>query len=132
MQSVQQASYSYPDTGYRDILAMQRPSITSANLNAGEISPHLDIPSASAISHGTQPHEQQSFAYFLDGGCNAAASASSSDDKTAVRLQAGIMTETHPHQMGRLSSDLLSDFQFPTHEPALYPGFTPGWSFPSA
>lgn len=109
----------------------QRPSITSADLSAGEISPHIDIPSTSSISHGAQTHEQQSFAYFLDGTCNAA-TASSEAKNAAVRLHSGIMPETHPHQMGGLSSDLLSDFQFPTHEPSLYPEFTPGWSFPSA
>lgn len=128
LQSVQQASYSYPDTGYQDMLVMQRPSITSADLSAGEISPHVDISSASAILHGPQPHEQQSFAYFLDGSGGA---ASSSDTKTAVRLHTGIMPEAHTHQMSGLSSDLLSDFQFSTHEPSLYPGFTQGWSFPS-
>lgn len=131
LQAVQQARYSYPDTGYQDMLAMQqRPSITSADLSAGEISPHIDIPPGSSIPHGPQPHEQQSFAYFLDGGCNAA--GSSSDAKTAVRLHTGIMPETHHHQMNNLSNDLLGDFQFPTHEPSLYHGFTPGWSFPSA
>lgn len=132
LQSVQQASYTYPDPGYHDMLGMQqRPSITSADLSAGEISPHIDIPSTSSISHGAQTHEQQSFAYFLDGTCNAA-TASSEAKNAAVRLHSGIMPETHPHQMGGLSSDLLSDFQFPTHEPSLYPEFTPGWSFPSA
>lgn len=129
LQSVQQASYNYPGPGYPDILAMQRSSITSADLNAGEISPHIDISSASSISHCPPPHEQQSFAYFLDGSGSA---ASSSDTKTPVRLHTGIMPEAHTHQMGGLPSDLLSDFQFSSHEPSLYPGFTPGWSFPSA
>lgn len=133
LQSVQQASYSYSDNGYHQgMLAMQqRPSITSADLNAGEISPHMDIPSVSAISHNPQTHEQQTFAYFLDAGCNAP-SGPSSDAKAAVRLQAGIMPDTHSHPMSGLSGDLLSDFQFSTHEPSLYSGFTPGWSFPSA
>lgn len=133
LQSVQQASYSYPDTGFHPgMLAMQqRPSITSADLNAGEISSH-DILSASGTSYGPQPHEQQSFAYFLDAGCNASSAGSSSEAKTAVRLQTGSLPDTQSHSMGGLSSDLLSDFQFSTHEPSLYPGFTPGWSFPSA
>jgi hypothetical protein len=134
LQSVQQASYSYPDNGYHQglLAVQQRPSITSADLNAGEISPHVDIPSASAIAHNPQPHEQPSFAYFLDAGCNASSAGSSVEAKTAVRLQTGVMQDTHSdHPMSELSSDLLSDFQFSTHEPSLYPGFTPGWSFPS-
>jgi hypothetical protein len=131
LQSVHQASYSYPD-GYQDILALQqRPSITSADLNAGGISPQMEISSASMVSHGPQPHEQLSFAYFPDVGCNAGG-GSSSEGKTAVRLQAGIMPETHSHSVSGLSGDLLSDFQFSTHEPSLYPGFTLGWPFPSA
>ncbi|CEO59169.1 hypothetical protein PMG11_03854 [Penicillium brasilianum] len=130
MPTVPQAGYSYLDSGFQDILAMQhRPSITSADLSAGEISPHVDIPPGSSISHGLQPHEQQSFAYFLDGGCNA---ADPSNAKTAVRLHTGIMPESHHHEMNGLSSALLGDFHFTTHEPSLYPGFTPGWSFPSA
>lgn len=128
LKSVQQASYSYPGTGYPDMLAIQRPSTTSADLSPGEISPHIDVSSASSISHDPLPHEQQSFAYFLHGSCNA---ASASDAKAAVRLQTGSMPEAHPHQMGVLSSDLLSEFQFATHEPSLYSSFTPGWSFPS-
>lgn len=135
LHSVQQASYSYPDTGYHQgmLTMQQRQSITSADLNAGEISPHVDIPPASTIPHGPQPHEQQSFTYFLDGGCNPSSTGSSVEAKTAVRLQTGIMPDTSSHHpMSGLSGDLLSDFQFPTHESSLYPGFTPGWSFPSA
>ncbi|KAJ5167289.1 uncharacterized protein N7482_006070 [Penicillium canariense] len=88
-QSVQQTTYSYPDARYQDMLAMQRPSIPSADLSAGEI----DIPSGSSRSQGPHPHDQPPFAYFMDEGCSAAAS---SDAKAAVRLQTGIIPEAHP------------------------------------
>lgn len=126
MQSMQQANYSYPDTGFQDMMAISRSSITAADLGSNEL-PHVDISTRSSVSHG-HSHEQ-SLAYYLNGNCNTV--NGQTDPKTAARTHTGIMPETQPHQMGNLSGDILSDFHFQPQESPFYPGFTPGWSFPS-
>ncbi|KAJ5126759.1 hypothetical protein N7448_007538 [Penicillium atrosanguineum] len=126
MQSVQQAPYNYADAGYQEIIAMPRSSISAPDLASNENSPHVDVTTKSAVSHG-QPHNQ-SFAYFLDGSCNA---QDHQESKSAVRMHTGIMLETHSHPISNMSNDILGDFQFQPQESPFYPGFTPGWNFPS-
>ncbi|KAJ5682753.1 hypothetical protein N7462_005918 [Penicillium macrosclerotiorum] len=130
MQSVQPANY-YPDPNYQDMIPLQRSSLSATDLGSGDISPHIEIPAGTSVPHGPHPHEQQSFAYFLDGSCNTGPDGQPSA-KTTARLHTGIMPETHTHQMGILPSDMLGEFQFQAQETPYYPGFTPGWTFPAA
>ena len=134
MQPVPSAGYNYAEAGYQNMIpSMPRSSMNSVDLGSNEIPPHVDIAAGSSVPHGHQHHHHhhhdQSFTYYLDGSCNAA--DSQADVKPAPRMHTGIMPE-HPHQMGGLSSDMLGDFQFQPQEPSYFPGFTPGWSFPSA
>lgn len=126
MQPAQPTPYNYGEAGYREMIAMSRSSISAPDLASNEIPPHADMTARSSVSHG-QPHDQ-SFAYFLDGSCSTQDQAES---KAAVRMHTGIIPETHSHPMGNLSSDMLGDFQFQPQEAPFYPGFSPGWTFPS-
>jgi hypothetical protein len=126
MQSVQQAPYNYAEAGYQDMITIPRCSISAPDLASNEIPPHVEMAVRSSVSDG-QPHDQ-SFAYFLTGSCNAQVQ---SDPKAAVRMHTGIMPETNSHPMPNISSDILGDFHFQPHESPFYPGFTPGWTFPS-
>ena len=126
MQSVQQSPYNYAEAGYQEMITMPRSSINAPDLASSEIPPHVDMATRSSVSHG-QRHDQ-SLAYFLDGNCNT---QDQPESKAAVRMHPGIIPETHNHHMGNLSSDILGDFQFQHQESHFYPGFTPGWTFPS-
>lgn len=128
MQSVPQTGYSYPETGYQDMMSLPRSSITATDLGSNEIPPHVDISARSSISH-THGHEQ-SFAYYLDGNCSAV--DGQTESKAAARMLTGLVPEAHHAQMSSLSTDMLSDFHFQPQESAFYHGFTPGWTFPSS
>lgn len=128
MQTVQQSNYSYPETGYQDMMSLSRSSMTATTeLGSSEIPSRVDISARSSISHSHGP--EQSFAYYLDGSCNAV--DGQTDPKGAGRMHTGILPETHHTQMNHLSADMLSDFHFQPQESAFYHGFTPGWTFPS-
>lgn len=127
LQSVPPANYSYPENGYQDMISMQRSSIAGPELGSGDIPPHVQVTGSSSAPN-SHSHDNP-FGYFLDGSCNSA--DGQPDVKPAVRLHSGIMPETHPHQMGNLPSDMLSDFQYQASDPNFYSGFTPGWTFPS-
>lgn len=105
---------------------MPRSSIAGTELGSGDIPPHVHV-AASSSAPNAHSHDR-SFGYFLDGSCNSA--DGQPDVKPAVRLHSGIMPETHPHQMGNLPGDMLSDFQYQHQDSSFYPGFTPGWAFP--
>lgn len=130
MQSVPQTGYSYcPEPGYGDMMALLPRSSITADMGSSEIPHphHVSISARSSVSHG-HPHDQ-SLAYFLDGNCGA--TDFQNESKAGVALHSGVMPETHHHQMGNLSGDMLGGFQFQSRESALYPGLTPGWTFPS-
>lgn len=120
-------NYSYPETGYQDMMSIPRSSITARDLGSNDISSHVDMSASSSVSH-SHAHEQ-SFAYYLDGSCNGV--DGQADSKPAVRMHTGIMPETHHTQMGNLSADMLNDFHFQPQDSTFYHGFTPGWGFPS-
>ncbi|CAI7623139.1 unnamed protein product [Penicillium pancosmium] len=127
LQTVASTNYAYSESGYHDMISLQRPSITGAELTSGDIPPHVHVAGSSSAPN---PHSHDpSFGYFLDATCNSA--DSQPDVKLAIRLHSGIMSETQPYQMGNLPSDMLSDFQYQAQDPNFYPGFTPGWAFPS-
>ncbi|KAJ5596823.1 hypothetical protein N7450_003281 [Penicillium hetheringtonii] len=121
------STYSFPDTGYQDILSMQRSSITGAELSSADIPPRVH-PGASSSASNPHSHDP-SFGFFLDGTCNSA--DGQPDVKPAIRLHPGIMPETHAQQIGNLPSDMLSDFHYQTQDSSFCTGFTPGWAFPS-
>lgn len=125
MQPVQQPNYNYTDAGYQNMLSMPRSSISAADLASNDIPPHVEIAPISSVPHGH--HQDQSYAYYFD----SCSSTDSQDVKPVARMHTGIMPEHHTHTMGNLSSDMLGDFSFQTQESPFYPGFTPGWSFPS-
>ncbi|KAI2791118.1 hypothetical protein POX_c03973 [Penicillium oxalicum] len=132
MQSVPQTSFSYPGSGFQDFYPSSRPSVGSADLNPGDISPNLDLSSISMISQESQRQDLRSLAYFLDPLCNIESTSSTTGIKHAGRLNHGLeMSETSAQPTGDLSGDLLSDFTFSTHEHALYQGFNSGWTFSS-
>ncbi|KZN93361.1 Fluconazole resistance protein [Penicillium chrysogenum] len=131
LQPVHQTSYSYPDAGYHDLMALQQRSSMTAPDMGTDIAPHVDLPSApSALSHHQHAHHEPSFPYVLDGCCP---NPQQDVKPVLARLQPGIMAESHtnPHHLaGSLPTDMMGDFQFQTHDSAFYPGFTPGWNFP--
>ncbi|KAJ5901702.1 hypothetical protein N7495_002230 [Penicillium taxi] len=140
MQSVQSANYSYPDTGYQNMVPMPRSSLNSVDLSSNDISPHNEISagsgssglgsvstSAPSISHSQHPNDQE-FPYYMDGGGSAA--EGQADIKFAVRMHPGIIPD-HSHHSAHLSAELLGDFHFQAQDSPFFPGFTPGWSFPS-
>lgn len=131
LQPVHQTSYSYPDAGYHDLMALQQRSSMTAPDMGTDIAPHVDLPSApSALSHHQHAHQEPSFPYVLDGCCP---NPQQDVKPVLARLQPGIMAESHtnPHHLaGSLPTDMMGDFQFQTHDSAFYPGFTPGWNFP--
>ncbi|CAI7567123.1 unnamed protein product [Penicillium bialowiezense] len=102
-------SYSYQD-GY-DLMPLPR-SMTAPDIV--DLPPHVDL-AASAL------HEQ-SYPYAL-GCCEQ-----SQDVKPVVSRMPALID--HPAHMG-LSSEMMADFQFQGPE-TYYPGFTPGWNFPSS
>ncbi|KAJ5786635.1 uncharacterized protein N7503_011847 [Penicillium pulvis] len=112
---------NYTDPGYQNLMNLPRSAgMTSLDLGPAEISPHhVDI-AGSSLPHGNR-HEQGY--YYLDG-C-----AETQDVKPAARMHTGIMRPMQ-HQMG-VSGDLLGDFPFQAQDSPYFPGFTPGWSFPS-
>lgn len=126
MQSVQQTPYDYAEAGYQEMIPVPRSSISAPDLASNENPPHIDATTKSSVSYG-QPHDQ-SFAYFLAGGCNTQAHQES---KAAVQMHPGIMPEAHSHSLGNMCNHILGDFQFQPQESPFYPGFTPGWNFPS-
>ena len=125
MPSAQASNYNFPDAGYQTMMPMPpRSSINSVDLSPNELPPHVELSAGSSVA---QAHSHDpSYAYYLDGSCNGDGQA----DTKPARLSTGIMPD-HPHQMGPVSSDMLSEFHFQTQESPFYPGFTPGWTFPS-
>ncbi|KAJ5361721.1 C6 transcription factor [Penicillium brevicompactum] len=101
-------NYNYQD-GY-DLMPMPR-SLTAPDI--ADIPPHADL--ASSALH------EQSYPYAL-GCCDQP-----QDVKPVVSRMPLI---DHQGHMG-LSSEMMADFQFQGPE-AFYPGFTPGWNFPSS
>ncbi|KAJ5649111.1 uncharacterized protein N7484_002834 [Penicillium longicatenatum] len=127
MQSMPQSGggyNSFPDAAYQNLMGLPRSSgMGSLDLGPSEISPHVDIATgSSSLPHGNR-HEQ-GYTYYLDGCADAQA-----DVKPAARMHTGIMRPMQ-HQMG-LPGDLLNDFPFHAQDSPYFPGFTPGWSFPS-
>ncbi|KXG46329.1 uncharacterized protein PGRI_051850 [Penicillium griseofulvum] len=131
LQPVQQTSYSYPDAGYHDLVALQQRSSMSVPDMGPDIAPHVDMPSTSSHHHQHAHHE--SFPYVLDGCCDPG--TPQQDVKPVLaRLPPGLMAESHTHPIhltGNLSAEMMGEFHFQTHDSAFYPGFTPGWNFPS-
>ncbi|CAI7607249.1 unnamed protein product [Penicillium glandicola] len=132
-----QTSYSYPDAGYHDLMALQqRPSMSSMSVPdmGTDIAPHVDMASApSGLPHHPQhAHHDSPFPYVLDGCCDPG--TTQQDVKPVLsRLPSGLMeSHTHHHHLaGNLSADMMGDFHFQGHDSTFYPGFTPGWNFPS-
>ena len=134
LQPVQQPSYSYPEAGYHDLMALQRSSMTAPDM-CTDISPPLEL-SAGPLS---LPHHQQHdppFSYVLDDCCD---SATAQPDTKPVLTRHHSLTNTHPHPhphshahplAGNLSGDMIRDFHFQANDSGFYQGFTPGWSFP--
>ncbi|KAJ5091314.1 hypothetical protein NUU61_006184 [Penicillium alfredii] len=124
-------NYGYAETGYHELLPTPRSSLGAADLAPGEIPPHVEVPSAPLSVQHAGPHDP-SFPYFLDGCCDLM-DAPPAAKSAAVRLPSGVMPDAHQshHLSGNLSGDMLSDFQFSMQETPFYPGFTPGWTFPS-
>ncbi|KAJ5704018.1 hypothetical protein N7493_011156 [Penicillium malachiteum] len=123
------------DPGYQShLMSLSRSGIQAVDLSP-DIPPRVDIAPATAVSvpvshahaHAHAPahphHRQdQSFTYYLDGCAGA-------DSQVDVKPRLhGLIPE---HQIG-LSGDMLGDFGFHGQESNFFPGFTPGWSFPSA
>ncbi|KAG0158501.1 hypothetical protein PDIDSM_6016 [Penicillium digitatum] len=133
-QPVHQTSYSYPDAGYQDLMALQqRPSLSAPDMGP-DIAPHVDLSSASSglPHHPQQALHELSFPYVLDGCCDSG--TSQQDVKPVIaRLPPGLMAESHVHShhlAGNLSAEMMGDFHFQAHD-SFYSGFTPGWNFPS-
>lgn len=131
-QPVHQTSYSYPDAGYHDLMVMQQRSSMSAPDMGADIA-HIGLPSGpSGLPHIPQhAHLEPPFPYVLDGCCDPG--TPQHDVKPVLsRLPSGLMAESHshPHHLGNLSVEMMGDYNF-QHDPAYYPGFTPGWNFPS-
>lgn len=126
LQPAQPSNYGFPEPGYQNMMPMTRSSIHSVDLSPNELPPHVDIPGSSIGHAHAHPHDP-SYPYYLDGACNP---ADGQADTKPARLSTGIMPD-HPHQMGPVSSDMLGDFHFQAQESPFYPGFTPGWAFPS-
>ncbi|KAJ5161860.1 hypothetical protein N7492_007252 [Penicillium capsulatum] len=118
LQPTQPSNYGFPEPGYQAIIPMARSSIHSIDLSPNEIP-------GPAMGH--THHPDPSYAYYLDGGCNPADGPA---DTKPVRLSTGIMPD-HTHQMGPLPGNMLGDLPFHAQESPFYPGFTPGWAFPS-
>ncbi|KAJ5491301.1 hypothetical protein N7539_002868 [Penicillium diatomitis] len=132
MQATQQTNLSYPGNGFPGFFAPARPSIGSADSSSGDVFSHIDNSSPSILSHHPPRHDQQLLTYFLDPASNIA-SSSSIESKSVDRYNQGFhISETHSHAAATLPGDVWTDFNFPTHDQALYETFTPSWSFPSA
>ncbi|OQE38319.1 hypothetical protein PENCOP_c008G08121 [Penicillium coprophilum] len=135
LQPVHQTSYSYPDAGYHDLMALQQRSSMSAPDMGPDIPPHVDMPSTSSglPHHPQHTHHEPPFPYVLDGCCDPG--TPQQDVKPVLaRLPPGLMADshTHPHHLaGNLSAEMMSEFHFQAHDSTFYPGFTPGWNFPS-
>lgn len=134
MQSIQQPSYSFPETPYQDMMSVPRSSITAADLGSNEISHHVDVSAKSSICHGhshghghVHSHDA-SFGYYLDGHSNTV--HGQTDSKSVMRMHSNLMPETYSHQMGSSSNDMLNDFHFTPNGSPFYTDFTPGWTFP--
>lgn len=110
----QNQSQYYADQAYQSHLLMHRASVP-VDLPA-DLPPHVDL---SASMPPRQSHDQ-SFTYYLDSNC-----ADAQPDVKPARLH-GIPEHA---QIGSVP-DMLSEFQF-HGDSAFFPGFTPGWTFPS-
>jgi hypothetical protein len=111
-----QTSYSYPDAGYQNLMALQRGSMSAPDM--ADIPPHVDLSGSAGL-----PHHEQSFQYGV-GCCEQ-----TQDVKPAIsRLPPGLME--HPGMAG-MSAEMMGEFQFQGNDGAFYPPFTPGWTFPS-
>ncbi|KAJ5365662.1 hypothetical protein N7517_008548 [Penicillium concentricum] len=133
LQPVHQTSYSYPDAGYHDLMALQQRSSMSASDMGPDIPPHADMPTSSGLPHHPQhAHHEPPFPYVLDGCCDPG--TPQQDVKPVLaRLPSGLMGEshTHPHQLAEnISAEMMGEFHF-QQDSSFYPGFTPGWNFPS-
>ena len=111
-----QTSYSYPDAGYHNLMALQRSSMSAPDM--AEIPPHVDLTGPSGL-----PHHEQSFSYGL-GCCEQ-----TQDVKPVISRLPGLME--HPGHMPGMSAEMMGEFQFQGNDSTFYPGFTPGWTFPS-
>ncbi|KAJ5676742.1 uncharacterized protein N7477_002375 [Penicillium maclennaniae] len=126
MQSLQQTPYNYAEAGYQEMITMPRSSIGGPDLASTENLPNVDLTTKSSASNG-QPLDQ-SFAYYLAGSCST---QDHQESKAAIRMHPGIMPKAHSHSLGNMSNDILGDFPFQPQDIPFYPGFTPGWGFPS-
>lgn len=135
LQPVHQTSYSYPDAGYHDLMALQQRSSMSAPDMNTDIAPHVDLPSTSSglPHHPQHAHHEPPFPYVL-GGCCDSGTTQQGVKPVLASLPPGLMAESHTHShhlAENLSAEMMGDFHFQPHDPAFYPGFTPGWNFPS-
>ncbi|KAJ5207811.1 hypothetical protein N7449_002190 [Penicillium cf. viridicatum] len=135
LQPVHQTSYSYPDAGYHDLMALQQRSSMSAPDMSTDIAPHVDLPCASSglPHHPQHAHHEPPFPYVLDGCCDSGTTQQGVKPVLA-RLPPGLMDESHTHShhlAENLAAEMMGDLHFQAHDSAFYPGFTPSWNFPS-
>lgn len=105
-----QSSYSYPE-GY-DLIPLPR-GINAPDLS--DIPPHVDLASSLSLS------QDQPFPYGL-GCCDQ-----TQDVKPTVTRVSSL---EHPGHLSGIHAEMMGDFHFQGPE-VFYPGFTPGWTFPS-
>lgn len=137
LQPVQQPSYSYPDAGYHDLMALQRSSMNASDMGT-DISPPIEL----SAGPSSLPHHHQhdpSFPYILNSCCDSA-NAQPDVKPVLTRPHSLMNTHSHPHphphphahpMANNLPSEIIGDFHFQAHDSGYYQGFTPGWSFPS-
>lgn len=138
LQPVHQTSYSYPDAGYHDLMALQQCSSLSVPDMGADRAPHVDLTAPSGLPHHhhhnhNHTHHEASFPYVLDGCCDVR-NAQQDVKPIIARLPPRLIVESHAHShhmAGNLSAEMMGDFNFQAHDPTYYPGFTPGWNFPS-